>query len=88
MSTLDALLDAIGAAPVLPGARCRSRTPMRKCTVCQKHSTRANAGICYRCKPVPDVSGDGDMVYIDGLGHMTTGQALKLAHAIADECTP
>lgn len=25
MSTLDALLDAIGAAPVLPGARCRRR---------------------------------------------------------------
>jgi hypothetical protein len=26
MSTLDALLDAIGAAPCLPGARCRSRS--------------------------------------------------------------
>ena len=25
MSTLDALLDAVGAAPALPGARCRGR---------------------------------------------------------------
>jgi hypothetical protein len=55
MSTLQPLLDAIGAAPVLPGAKCRGRHHLfdpaapdeASETVDQRHSQAI--GLCFRC---------------------------------------
>ncbi len=55
MSQLDALLDAIGAAPVLPGARCRGRHHLfdeagrgeDSDTVEQRHTQAL--GLCHHC---------------------------------------
>lgn len=65
-----------------------SRIDPAPCIDCRQRKTRSLTGLCYQCKPTPDVRLDGEKVYIDGLGHMTTDKALRLAHAIADVLTP
>jgi hypothetical protein len=68
MSQLDALLDAIGAAPVLPGARCRGRHHLFDAaapgeepnTVAARHAQAT--GLCERC-PALDRCAD----WFDGL---------------------
>ncbi|MBI5339023.1 MAG: WhiB family transcriptional regulator [Mycolicibacterium rufum] len=55
MSTLDNLLDAIGRAPALPGARCRGRHHLfdgpqsgeDSEVVAQRHAQAV--GLCQRC---------------------------------------
>jgi hypothetical protein len=56
MSQLDALLDAIGAAPVLPGAKCRGRHHL----VAARHTQAL--GLCSHC-PALDRCAD----FIDSL---------------------
>jgi hypothetical protein len=58
------------------------------CTRCQARETRAASGLCWQCRPAPAVRRVGDTIHIDGIGHLTPAAALKLAHAIADECAP
>jgi hypothetical protein len=58
------------------------------CIQCRKQKTRSLTRLCYVCKPLPDVRLDGDKVYVDGLGHLTTDKALRLAWAIADLLSP
>jgi Transcription factor WhiB len=60
MSDLDQLLAAIGAAPVLPGARCRGRHHLFDAadpgedpeTVAARHSQAL--GLCSRCPAQKD----------------------------------
>jgi WhiB family redox-sensing transcriptional regulator len=55
MSQLDTLLDAIGAAPVLPGARCRGRHHLFDDPSSAEDPETVNArhtqalGLCERC---------------------------------------
>jgi WhiB family redox-sensing transcriptional regulator len=63
MNQLDALLDAVGAAPCLPGARCRGRHTLfdppapgeNPDTVASRHAQAL--GLCSRC---PALSRCGD----------------------------
>jgi hypothetical protein len=60
----------------------------RPCRQCGERETRSATGLCWQCRPAPAVHRSGNGIHIDGIGHMTLTAALKLAHNIADECTP
>lgn len=57
----------------------------RPCSRCAKRSTRSVTGLCWACRPVPEVCRDIDeTILVSGLGRFTEWQALTLAQRIAD----
>lgn len=68
MSQLESLLDAIGAAPVLPGARCRGRHSLFDEAQAGEHADTVAArhaqaiGLCSHCPAL-----DRCTEWVDGL---------------------
>jgi hypothetical protein len=69
-------------------AEMGARTPSRACLICRERETKANNGICWRCRDHPHVHVEGEGIFISRVGFLSHDAALRLAHEICDALTP
>ena len=65
-----------------------SKHDRRDCVRCHREITRSATGLCFRCRPAPDVVITGDVCRIGAAFDIPTDKALILAHRILDVLSP